>query len=146
MEIQIVDIPTTARLSLHIPEFEAPYGKDVYYQRLSGKNHLLLAASIDGLLVGFKAGYESDEPTHFYSWMGGVLPEYRKLGVATALAAYQEKWVIEQGYSHILMKTRNQNRNMLLFCLSRGFQITAVRPAETLAEHRIYLQKELKKS
>ena len=35
------------------------------------------------LPIGFKVGYERDG--YFYSWMGGVLSDYRKKGVAQNL-------------------------------------------------------------
>ncbi|MBK7940001.1 MAG: GNAT family N-acetyltransferase [Lewinellaceae bacterium] len=31
-------------------------------------------------------------PDTFYSWLGGVLPEYRRQGVATQLMQHQHDW------------------------------------------------------
>ena len=145
VEIHIADIPTVVSLSRLVPEFSNPYPEETYQQRIGKREHLLLVASVSQQLAGFKAGYASDKSGYFYSWMGGVLPRFRRMGVAKRLADFQEKWGLERGYSHIHMKTRNMHQNMLLFSISRGFQITRVEASDTIRENRIYLEKKLKK-
>ncbi len=145
VEIYLADIPTIVGLSRLVPEFSNLYLEGTYQQRIEKREHLLLVASISQQLAGFKAGYASDKSDYFYSWMGGVLPAFRRIGVAKALAEFQEKWAIDKGYSHIHMKTRNMHQNMLLFSISRGFQITRVEAEDTIRENRIYLEKKLKK-
>ncbi|MEL6193661.1 MAG: GNAT family N-acetyltransferase [Bacteroidota bacterium] len=145
IEVHVTDISTTVSLSRLVPEFSNPYPEETYHQRIGNREHLLLAASISQQLVGFKAGYAREENGYFYSWMGGVLPDFRRLGVAKTLAEFQEKWAIDKGYSHIHMKTRNMHKNMLLFSISRGFKITRVEGSDTIRENRIYLEKKLRK-
>ena len=84
------DIDTVVRFSQTIPEFDNPPDHSEYHRRLDHVPHLILIAKLEGKLSGFKVGYERDG--NFYSWMGGVLPAYRKRGVAKALAKYQEDW------------------------------------------------------
>lgn len=122
-----------------LPEFSEPYGAVEYQKRLGGKRHLILVAVAQNRVVGFKVGYEREET--FYSWMGGVLPAFRRQGVATVLAEAQEEWVRQQGFSSILLKTRNCHRDMLIFALKRDFQITGMIPKETIGQSRIWLQK-----
>ena len=45
--------------------------------------------------------------------MGGVLPKYRKLGVAQKLMDYQEQWVKKNNYERILVKTRKKHIAMI---------------------------------
>lgn len=45
---------------------------------------LVLIAEENGLPVGFKLGYGADDGT-LYSWLGGVLPAHRKIGLAQRL-------------------------------------------------------------
>ena len=75
--------------------------------------------------------------------MGGVLPKFRRMGVAYSLANFQEKWAVENGFSSILLKTRQKHDEMIAFSLNRGFIIieeTQITPAE---ETRIWMEKSL---
>jgi GNAT superfamily N-acetyltransferase len=124
-----------------LPEFEmAPSGEEIT-SRISGVPHLVLTAHDGNNAAGFKIGYEREGT--FYSWLGGVLPEYRRKGVATLLADAQEKWAGEQGYTSIWMKTRNRFPAMLIMALGRGFRITGFDPRGEIGEHRIVLTKSL---
>ena len=137
--ISTCDIETAVYISRQISELEAPYGVGEYEKRFNGTPHLLLAAYDGETPIGFKAGYERDG--YFYSWMGGVLPAYRRAGVAKALADAQEIWVKEQGYDSITFKTRNVHKAMLIFALSNGFNIIAAEEKEVVAANRIWLRK-----
>lgn len=126
-----------------IPEFAAdPYPLEKYTTRLCDKPHLVLMAIAEGSTVGCKVGYALDKDC-FYSWMGGVLPDWRRHGVAQLLAEQQEAWARNQGYSVVRFKTRNHCRAMLQFALRRGFNITGVEPRASVSENRIWLEKSL---
>jgi len=74
-------------ISEKIPEFSSGnYDEAAYLQRLSNTQYLILVAEKDQQVVGFKVGYDRYQDGSFYSWLGGVLPEYRKDSVATQLA------------------------------------------------------------
>ena len=134
-------IEEVVQLSQQIPEFVNPHGIAEYKRRLSDIPHLILIAYIDNQSVGFKVGYEKDG--YFYSWMGGILPAFRRLHLATQLAETQENWAMQQGYPHVTFKTRNYLKPMLLFALRRGFHILAVEERERIEEYRILLRKYL---
>lgn len=127
-----------------IPEF---LGKEVslnfYTDRLKNRHHLALVAEKEGELLGFKVGYQDEKPETFYSWMGGVRPEFRKFGIATALADYQEKWAKKNGYTFIFFKTRNRLPPMINFGLSRGFKIIEVIRKGGVEDYRIVMKKDL---
>ena len=72
-----------------IAEFPGKASLSFYEERLRHRVSLALVAFWDGELAGFKVGYQSELPEQFYSWMGGVRPEFRRKGIATALAAEQ---------------------------------------------------------
>lgn len=128
-------------ISAQLPEFVAPYPASAYRERLAGVPHLILLACVGGQAAGFKVGYELEGS--FYSWMGGVLPDYRRRGVARALASEQESWAKQRGYSRLLMKSRNEHRAMLIFALSNGFSISSVEKRPVLSANRIWLEKVL---
>jgi len=123
-----------------IPEFKATYPPNEYLIRMQDKKCLVQFALIEEKIAGFKLGY-GKTPTLFYSWMGGVLPHYRKMGVAKTLAKQQEQWAKQQGYTHIGMKTRNYLKNMLHFALSNDFYITGIETHPQPLDNRILLEK-----
>jgi len=143
MTIRQGNIGEIVRLAAAIPEFVAPYQKEVYQERLSNNAHLILVAEDGGHLVGFKAGYDRYRDGSFYSWMGGLLPSHRNRGIYQQLTAEMEKWARQNGFSHILLKTRNKLQPMIRFCLSQGYYISGFSAHANPMESRIYFRKDL---
>lgn len=86
------------------------------------QNFLLVLAKIEGRVVGFKLGHEKSEGV-FYSWIGGVLPEYRGLGIASMLMKAQHDWCVEQDYKVLETKSQNNFKSMMALNLKFGFDI-----------------------
>lgn len=141
LKIRQGSVEEAVLLSGLLPEFDDPYQAAAYEKRFDGAAHLILIAEIDNQAAGFKVGYERDG--YWYSWLGGVLPDFRRKGVALALAEAQEAWAKKAGYPHVTFKTRNRHKNMLLFALGRGFQIINYEAFADNAESRIWLRKSL---
>jgi len=129
-------------LSFKTPEFKSPYKIEEYKKRCVGK-YLALIAEIENQSVGFKIGYDRFKNGSFYSWMGGVLPRFRRMGVAYSLANFQEKWAKENGFNSIILKTRQKHGEMIEFSLNRGFIITEETQITTAEETRIWMEKSL---
>jgi len=127
-------------LSSKIPEFNSPYKIEEYKKRCAGK-YLALIAEIDNQPVGFKIGYNRFHNGSFYSWMGGVLPKFRRIRVAFSLANFQEKWATKNKFSSILLKTRQKHDGMIAFSLNRGFIITEETQITPVEETRIWMEK-----
>ena len=79
------------KISNRIPEFDNPYKLNEYGHRTIGVMHLILTIIYNNEIMGFKIGYDRFQNDSFYSWMGGILPEYRRKGLANALADFQEE-------------------------------------------------------
>ena len=126
-----------------IPEFPGKASLDFYTERLRHRIHLALVAEKEGELLGFKVGYQSDTPATFYSWMGGVRPEFRGKGIATALAEEQERWAKAQRFTSVLFKTRNRFPGMIQFGVKRGFKIVDLHPKGGVEDYRIVMHKDL---
>ena len=84
---------------------------------------MLLLASLEGRLVGFKMGFRC-EPGTFESWRGGVLPEARRQGLARLLMDRQHAWCAEAGFRFVQTAVSADNVAMLVLNLQCGFAIT----------------------
>lgn len=104
------------------------------------KDPLLLIAEVDGQAVGYKLGYQLDSET-FYSWLGGVLPSYRGLGIATDLMNAQHEWCQQKGYKKVQTKTSNQFPEMLTLNVKAGFKIVGTKNSSKDGELRIIMEK-----
>lgn len=130
-------------VSQQIPEFEKAYPLSEYKKRFIGIKHLILTAYVNNKAVGFKVGYETPTKQNFYSWMGGVLPKYRQLGIAEELSEYQEQWAIKAGYKRILVKTRRKHTAMITLLEKHGFLQIGILPYSSNEETRILFEKKL---
>jgi GNAT superfamily N-acetyltransferase len=110
-------------------------------EKLAGRAPLYLAAVVDGRAAGFKIGYPLSE-TVFYSWLGGVAPEFRCAGVAAALLAHQERWAAAHGYREMQVKSMNRFPGMLRLLIKNGYRITGVEGSEPV-EMKICFAKQL---
>lgn len=81
-----------------------------------------IVASENNNLVGFKLGYVRDQ-AQFYSWLGGVLPAYRSLGVASELMRMQHQWCLDKKFKKIRTHTTNKFPEMISLNLKHGFEI-----------------------
>jgi len=73
-------------------------------------------------LIGFKIAYAT-RSKRLYSWLGGVLPEYRRRGVGQALMDFQHAWAKERGYLNVETGTIKNNVPMMMLNLRSGFEI-----------------------
>lgn len=145
MEIQIRKgtIAEVVALSREVTEFFQPYSQKTYEERLSDVPHLILIATVYGKPVGFKVGYRRYGHNVFYSWMGGVLDQYRRKGIATRLADSQETWAKTHGFVKVTFKTRNRLSKMIHFGLNRGFMIVDLIKKGEVKDYRIVMEKVL---
>jgi ribosomal protein S18 acetylase RimI-like enzyme len=113
-------------------------------EKMQNNPHLLFNVAFEGYkVIGYKIGYELTNEK-FYSWLGGVHPDYRHLGVASMLMKIQHRYLKESGYKTVQTKTLNKWRSMLILNIKSGFDIT-----ETYTDRhgklKIVLEKELSK-
>ncbi|HEY5313092.1 MAG TPA: GNAT family N-acetyltransferase [Pirellulales bacterium] len=119
------DIPLIADLynQIYRPTRETEFFK----RRFMGRyNPLLLVASLDKLPVGFFLGFEL-KPDTFFSWLYGVLPEFRRKSIASQLMDAVHTWVAQHDYEVIRFECQNQHRPMLHMSLSRDYEIVGIR-------------------
>lgn len=137
-------------LARHLPEVLAlhrrvlgPLSQRRLRSVLRGRpRRLLLVALMEGRVVGYKIGYE-ERPGRFYSWIGGVDPDYRRRGIARALMAKQHRLLERAGFRTVRSQTRNRYPGMLILSILSGFEIIGTLAGD---ETRIVLEKKLGRS
>jgi predicted GNAT superfamily acetyltransferase len=102
------------------------YKLDFFKERIHQKKEVLIGLCyFQETLIGFKIGYLYNHDT-LYSWVGGVLPNYRKQGIAQQLLTQQHTIAIKKGYKKIRTKSMNKFKPMIILNLKNGFDITQV--------------------
>jgi GNAT superfamily N-acetyltransferase len=91
--------------------------------QLKKKERILACfAFFESHMVGYKIGFEQ-RPRYFESWIGGVHPEHRGKGIATALMKAQHDWCRSSDYTIITTICAGDNQPMLMANLTSGFEI-----------------------
>lgn len=124
-----------------IPEFAVTFNKNNIDERLNNSG-IILVAYHDKKPVACKIAYNRFNNGSLYSWLGGVLPEYRRRGIATLLNSELEK-IAKESYQSIVFKTRNKFKPMIHFGLKNGYEIIGFEEKQNINEHRIILKKKL---
>lgn len=88
------------------------------------KFHLfhISVAFVDQKPVAFKIGYGANTEI-FYSWLGAVVPEMQRSGIASLLMKNQHDWCLTQSFVKIQTKCLNFNQGMLVLNLKHGFLV-----------------------
>lgn len=107
----------------------------------SYKKFHLLMATVENTPAAFKLGYELEDKK-FYSWLGGVVPEFRGLGIAADLMKMQHQRCKQNGYTKIQTKTQNRFRDMLVLNLRFGFDVVGFHTSDE-GGPKIILEKSL---
>jgi len=122
-----------------VPDFRNPPNLQEALLKTDTRESLALIALENGQAVGCKYGFSLGDGV-FYSWIGGVLPESRRLGVAQRLLEYQENWVRTHHYTRIQVKSMNRYPEMLRFLIRNGYRITGTE-GEDPAELKVHFEK-----
>jgi predicted GNAT superfamily acetyltransferase len=82
----------------------------------------LIARNKEGSIIGFKLGYAQSDDV-FYSWLGGVHPQYRNIGVASEMIEAQHGWCKQKNFSMIRTKSHKDNQTMYALNHKHGFHV-----------------------
>ncbi len=129
MEIVDTTDVTADKIDTVAPIIERSFGQwdaKWFYSKFNDhQKFFLVIAWVQGQAVAFKLGYERTEKK-FHSWLGGVTPEFRGLGIAQDLMNHQHDWCKAQGYTKISTKTQNRFREMLVLNIKNGFNVVGI--------------------
>ncbi len=79
-------------------------------------------AEEDGKPVGFKAGYASAH-TRYYSWLGGIVPGFRRRGLARALMEAQHAWLLASRFNQVECHVDQDNTAMIELNVKSGMTV-----------------------
>ena len=122
----------------------SPRQDEDYFRRvfLGRHNVSMLVAILDQRHVGFIIGFELT-PTTYFSRTAGVLPDFRRLSIATQLMHAQQAWAFEHHYTIIRFECQNQHRPMLHVAISEGYDLVGIRWDSATANNVVIFEKEL---
>ena len=98
-----------------------------FQRRYQGRHNVLqMVAHVNDRPVGFTLGFEL-KPSVFFSWFYGVLPEFRRQGIASQLMEGVHSWARLQEYESIRFECHNQHRPMLHLGIALEYDIVGIR-------------------
>jgi GNAT superfamily N-acetyltransferase len=119
------DLPLIVQLYNQI--FRPARDLDSFRRRFRGRYNILhLVARLGDRPVGFFLGFEL-KPTVFFAWFYGVLPEFRRQGIASQLMDAVHAWARDNDYNAIRFECHNQHRPMLHLAIALGYDIVGIR-------------------
>lgn len=130
-------------LAENIPEFSKTLSLEALRERLADRASYILIARVEEKPVAFKVGYALSRSI-FYSWLGGVLPENRRQGIACQLRLVQEAWALRAGYETIQVKSMNRFPAMLKLLIGADYQICGYENLGDAARSKIIFEKNLR--
>jgi GNAT superfamily N-acetyltransferase len=119
------ELPAIVKLYNQI--FRPARDVESFQRRYLGRHNVLqMVARIDDLPVGFSLGFEL-KPGVFFSWFYGVLPQFRRQGIASQLMDAVHGWVQLNDYESIRFECHNQHRPMLHLGIAKEYDIVGIR-------------------
>lgn len=124
--------------------FSPGVNEEFFNNRFRGRHNIsMLVAMVDDRHVGFIIGFEL-MPSTFFSWLCGVLPDLRRIGVATQLMHGQQAWAQEHQYAIMRFECQNQHRPMLHVAIREGYDLTGMRWDTATANNVVIFEKDLR--
>jgi GNAT superfamily N-acetyltransferase len=111
--------------------------------RLDRDDLIMLLAYVGEDPVGFKVGYRENSSV-FYSAKGGVLPQYRRRGIARWLLYEMMNRAREKGYSYFAFDTLpNLHHGMTVLGLTEGFEVVGASFSDQFDDYILRFEKSL---
>jgi ribosomal protein S18 acetylase RimI-like enzyme len=63
-------------------------------------NVSVFVTEVESRMVGFKIGY-AESYDRYYSWLGGVDPDFQKQGIARRLMEEQHRWLADSQFEMV---------------------------------------------
>ena len=114
-----------------------------FRRRFQGRyNGLRMIARIQDKPVGFFLGFEL-KPTTFFAWFYGVLPDFRRAGIATQLMEAVHAWAREHEYESVRLECHNSARSMLHLAIALDYIVAGIRWDPDRGDNLVIFEKTL---
>ena len=124
--------------------FAPPVEPDFFARRFDGRaNVSQMLAEVEDRPAGFIIGFEL-RPTTYFCWLCGVLPDYRRSGIATQLIRAQHAWARDQDYEILRFECQNQHRPMLHVAIGEGYDLVGIRWDTASGNNVVIFEKDLR--
>ena len=135
------DLPVIVDLYNQI--YRPPRDAESFRRRFRGRyNVLQMIARIKDQPVGFFMGFEL-KPTTFFAWFYGVLPDFRRQGIATQLMEAVHEWAREQEYESVRLECHNSARSMLHLAIALEYIVAGIRWDPDRGDNLVIFEKTL---
>jgi len=135
------ELPAIAKLYNQM--FRPPRDADSIRRRFRGRyNVLQLVARLGEEPVGFFLGFEL-KPAVYFAWFYGVLPTYRRQGIASQLIEAVHSWALQNDYESIRFECHNQHKPMLHLAIAQGYDIVGIRWDPDRGDNLVIFEKSL---
>jgi GNAT superfamily N-acetyltransferase len=135
------ELPVVVQLYNQI--FRPARNIEAFQRRHLGRHNVLqMLAQVNHRPVGFFLGFEL-KPKVFFAWFYGVLPEYRRQGIASQLMEAVHSWCRLQDYDAIRFECHNQHRPMLHLAIALEYDIVGIRWDPDRGANLVLFQKQL---
>jgi GNAT superfamily N-acetyltransferase len=114
-----------------------------FRRRFRGRYNILrMIARIQDRPVGFFLGFEL-KPVTFFAWFYGVLPDFRRQGIASQLMDAVHEWAKDHEYESIRLECHNAARPMLHLAIEMNYTIAGIRWEAERADNLVIFEKSL---
>ena len=119
------DLPILVKLYNQV--FRPARDQDAFQRRYLGRHNVLqMIARVENRPAGFFVGFEL-KPRVYFAWFYGVLPDYRRQGIASQLMEAVHEWARDNDYESIRFECHNQHRPMLHLAIAKEYDIVGIR-------------------
>jgi ribosomal-protein-alanine N-acetyltransferase len=119
--------------------FEVPWESRIFQSYADYPGFIVLES--DGVILGYAVLVVIKRAAHLASI--ATHPEYRRMGVATALLEGCALLAKENSYSFIRLEVREKNKDAQEFYLSNGFEVTGNIPRYYLDDNAIVMERKV---
>jgi GNAT superfamily N-acetyltransferase len=135
------DVPVIVKLYNQI--FRPPRDEEHFQRRYLGRHNVVqMVARLGDRPVGFLLGFEQ-KPRVFFTWFYGILPQYRRQGIASQLMEAIHSWCKLNDYESIRIECYNQHRPMLHMAIHHEYDVIGIRWDSDRGDNLILFQKTL---
>ena len=122
----------------------SPSVEESFFERrfLGRHNVTMFVALLEEHPVGMTIGFEL-MPTTFFCWLCGVLPDARRMGIATQLMQALEAFATDHHYHILRFECQNQHRPMLHTAITEGYDLVGIRWETSTASNVVIFEKDI---